>query len=93
MRFIPVDDGNVIAFVKESVNQTNSVVAAIALSRDVHEFWLPLGDIEVGMAGDRRHVAAVENLMTGERYPLDWGGIRLRIDPMRDPALLFRCLA
>jgi starch synthase (maltosyl-transferring) len=68
-------------------------VAAIALSRDVHEFWLPLGDIEVGMAGDRRHVAAVENLMTGERSPLDWGGIRLRIDPARDPALLFRCLA
>jgi starch synthase (maltosyl-transferring) len=93
LRFIPVDNGNVIAFVKESVNQTNSVVAAIALSRDVHEFWLPLGDIEVGMAGDRRHVAAVENLMTGERYPVEWGGIRLRIDPPRDPALLFRCLA
>jgi starch synthase (maltosyl-transferring) len=93
LRFIPVDDGNVITFVKESINQTNSVVTAIALSRDVHEFWLPLGDIEVGMAGDRRHVAAVENLMTGERHPLDWGGIRLRIDPVRDPALLFRCLA
>jgi starch synthase (maltosyl-transferring) len=93
LRFIPVDDGNVIGFVKESVNQTNSVVAAIALSRDVHEFWLHLGDVEVGMAGDRRHVAAVENLVTGERYPLEWGGIRLRIDPVRDPAVLFRCLA
>ncbi len=85
LRFIPVDDGNVIAFVKESVNQTNSVVVAIALSRDVHEFWLTLGDIEVGMEGDRRHVAAVENLMTGERYALDWGGIRLRIDPVARP--------
>ena len=93
LRFIPVDDGNVIGFVKESVNQTNSVVVAIALSRDVHEFWLPLGDIEVGMPGDRRHVAALENLITGERYPVEWGGIRLRIDPVRDPALLFRCLA
>jgi len=93
LRFIPVDDGNVIAFVKESINQTNSVVVAIALSGDVHEFWLALGDIQVGMAGDRRHVGAVENIMTGERHPLDWGGIRLRIDPARDPALLFRCLA
>ena len=93
LRFIPVDDGNVIAFVKESVNLTNSVVAAIALSRDVHEFWLPLGDVQVGMAGDRRNVAAVENVITGERYPLEWGGLRLRIDPVRDPALLFRCLA
>ena len=93
LRFIPIDDGNVIGFVKESVDRTNTVVAAIALSREVHEFWFPLGDVEVGAAGDRRHVAAVENLVTGERYPVEWGGIRLRIDPVRDPALLFRCLA
>jgi starch synthase (maltosyl-transferring) len=93
LRFLPIDDGNVIGFVKESVNQTNSVVAAIALSREVHEFWLPLGDVQVGMPGDRRHVAAVENLVTGERHPVEWGGIRLRIDPVRDPAVLFRCLA
>ena len=93
LRFLGVEDGNVIACVKESVNQTNSVVVAIALSRDVHEFWLPLGDVQVGISGDRRNVAAVENVITGERYPLEWGGLRLRIDPMRDPALLFRCLA
>jgi starch synthase (maltosyl-transferring) len=93
LRFIPVDDGNVIAFVKESVDQTNSVVVAIALSRDVHEFWLPLGDVQLGTDSDRRHVAAVENLITGERYPVEWGGLRLRIDPVRDPAYLFRCLA
>jgi starch synthase (maltosyl-transferring) len=93
LRFIPIDDGNVIGFVKESVNQTNSVVAAIALSREVHEFWLPLGDIQVGMQGDRRNVTAVENVISGERFPLEWGGIRLTIDPVRDPALLFRCLA
>ena len=91
--FPVIEDGNVIGFVKESVNQTNSVVVAIALSREPHEFWFPLGDVEVGMPGDRRKVAALENLMTGERYPVEWGGIRLRIDPVRDPALLFRCLA
>ena len=72
---------------------TNTVVGTIALSRDVHDFWFPLGDVQVGMAGDRRPVAAVENLITGERSPVEWGGIRLRIDPVRDPALLFRCLA
>jgi starch synthase (maltosyl-transferring) len=93
LRFIPIDDGNVIGFVKESVDHSNTVVAAIALSRDVHEFWFPLGDVEVDVAGERRHVAAVENVITGERYPLEWGGMRLRIDPARDPALLFRCLA
>ncbi len=93
LHFIGIEDGNVIAFFKESVDQTNTVVAAIALSRDVHEFWLPLGDIQVGTDAERRQVVALENLITGERFPLDWGGIRLRIDPSRDPALLFRCLA
>jgi len=93
LRFVPIDDGNVTGFVKESVDQTNSVAVAIALSSDVHEFWFPLGDVQVGPSGDRRHVVAVENLITGERYPVEWGGIRLRIDPARDPALLFRCLA
>jgi len=93
LHFIPIDDSNVIGFVKEAVDGTNSVVTAIALSRDAHEFWLPLGDVQIGVPGDRRHVVALENLITGERYPLEWGGIRLHIDPMRDPALLFRCLA
>ena len=93
LRFLPIDDGNVIGFVKESVDQTNTVAVAIALSREVHEFWLPLGDVQLGTGSDRRHVAAVENLITGERYPVEWGGLRLRIDPVRDPAYLFRCLA
>jgi starch synthase (maltosyl-transferring) len=93
LRFIGIEDGNVTAFAKESVDQTNTVVVTIALSADVHDFWLPLGDIQVGVGDQRRPVAAVENLVTGERVALEWGGIRLRIDPARDPALLFRCLA
>jgi Domain of unknown function (DUF3416) len=60
---------------------------------EVHEFWLPIGGVEAGISGDRRHIAALEDLNIGERYPLEWGGVRLRIDPPHDPALLFRCLA
>jgi starch synthase (maltosyl-transferring) len=93
LRFVGVEDGNVTAFVKESVDQTNTVAVAIALSGEAHEFWLHLGDVQLGTGGERRAVAAVENLITGERSPVEWGGIRLRIDPMHDPALLFRCLA
>ena len=93
LRFLGVEDGKVIGFVKESIDQTNTVAVAIALSRDVHEVWLPLGDVQVRVDSERRNVAAVENLITGERYPLEWGGIRVRIDPARDPAVLFRCLA
>jgi starch synthase (maltosyl-transferring) len=92
LRFIGIEDGNVIGFVKESADQTNMVAVTIALSRDVHEFWLHLGDVKFGAGGERRPVTAVENLITGERSPVEWGGIRLRIDPEHDPALLFRCL-
>jgi len=93
LRFVHIDDGNVTGFVKQSADMTDTIAVAIALSHDPHEFWLPLGDVQIEVAGERRNVAAVENLLTGERHPIEWGGIHLRIDPMRDPALLFQCLA
>ena len=92
LRFMPVENDNVIGFVKQSVDGTNTVAGAIALSRDAAEFWLPI-DTQVVIDGERRNVAAVENIITGERHGVAWGGIRLRIDPQRDPAALFRCLA
>ncbi|MCP3385319.1 DUF3416 domain-containing protein [Bradyrhizobium sp. CCGUVB4N] len=93
LRFLGIDDGETIAFAKEAAEPANTVVAAIALSRHVREFWLPLGDLTIDVGGERRHVTVLENLMTGEQSRIEWGGIRLRIDPDRDPALLFRCLA
>ena len=93
LRFVAIDDPNVTAFVKASANGTNVVTAAIALTRDPHEVWLPLGDVQVTVDGAPRPVTAVENLLTGERHPVEWGGLRLRIDPSHDPAMLFRCMA
>ncbi|MGX4802687.1 maltotransferase domain-containing protein [Bradyrhizobium guangdongense] len=93
LRFLGIEDGETIAFVKEAAEPADTVVAAIALSRHVREFWLPLGDVTVDVDGQRRHVTALENLFTGEQSRIEWGGIRLRIDPDRDPALVFRCLA
>ncbi len=93
LTFVNVDDGNVIGFFKESVDQTSTVAVAIALSPGAHEFWLPLGDAYVGTGSQRRKVAALENLITGERHAVEWSGIRLRIDSSHDPALFFCCLA
>jgi starch synthase (maltosyl-transferring) len=93
LRFISVDDGGVIGFIKEAVDQSNVIAAAIALSAELRDVWLPLGDVMVGRGDARRPVSAVEDLVTGERHALEWGGIRLRIDPARDPALLLRCIA
>jgi len=93
LKFLAVDDPNIIGFFKATADQSNVVAVAIALSRDPHEFWFPVGDIEVGAPDARKRVTALENIVTGERHAVEWGGIRLRIDPQRDPALLFRCLA
>jgi starch synthase (maltosyl-transferring) len=93
LHFLGIETSEVITFVKESADQTNIVVVAIALSPHAQEFWLSLADVTVDVDGERRHVSGIENLRNGERSRLEWGGIRLRIDPDRDPALLFRCLA
>nr|WP_249146070.1 maltotransferase domain-containing protein [Bradyrhizobium diazoefficiens] len=93
LRFLPIEDGETIVFAKEATDGASTIIAAIALSRHVREFWLPLGDLTIDAGGERRPVAALENLLTGERSRIEWGGIRLRIDPDRDPALAFRCLA
>ena len=93
LRFLPVDNDHVVAFTKQSTDASNTIVGAIALSRDACEVWLPLDSIQIRAASGSSSPVALENLMTGERHAVEWGGVRLRIDPLRDPALLFRCLA
>ena len=93
-RFAQVDDEEVIGFVKESVGRDNAVAVAIALTgHGPRQLWFHFGDLEIGADHARRRIGAVENLLTGERHVLEWGGVRLRIDPARDPALLLRCHA
>jgi starch synthase (maltosyl-transferring) len=93
LRFTAVDDGEVIGFVKESVAGDNAVAVAVALTKAPREFWFHFGDIEIGPDAARRRVNAIENLVTGQRHTIEWGGVRLRIDPDQDPALVFRCFA
>jgi starch synthase (maltosyl-transferring) len=92
LRFAQVDDAEVIGYVKESVHRDNAVAVAVALASDgPREFWFHFGDIDIGPPGSRQRVRHVENLATGERRMIEWGGLRLRIDPQQDPAILLRC--
>jgi starch synthase (maltosyl-transferring) len=92
LRFAQVDDGDVIGFVKESVARDSAVAAAIALNgHGPRIFWFHFGDIVIGAGEQRAPVRSIVDLVTGERHPIEWGGVRLTIDPSRDPALLFRC--
>ena len=91
LRFLMVDDGGVTGFLKESVDGTNAVACAIAITGGAHEFWLNFEDRQIGPANAKRPVRVIENLVTDERHMLEWNGVRLRIDADNDPALLFRC--
>jgi starch synthase (maltosyl-transferring) len=94
LRFAQIDDREVIGYVKESMDGSNAVAVAVALAREgPRELWFHFGDIEIGPREQRRPVRSIENLVSGERHLLEWGGVRLRIDPQLDPALLFRCRA
>lgn len=93
IRFLGVEHQDVIAYVKHSPDETNAVVVAIGLTRDFKEFWLPLADVQVRTAdGALRPIAALENLKSGPTSRLSHGGVKLWIDPMHDPVLIFRCL-
>jgi starch synthase (maltosyl-transferring) len=92
LRFAQVDDGEVMGFVKESVAYDNAVAVAIALNgHGPRTFWFHFGEITIGTGNTRAPVRAVVNLITGERHMIEWGGVRLTINPSDDPALLFRC--
>lgn len=93
IRFLTVDNDAVIGFLKESVDGGNAVAAAIALAKGPQEFWLHFGDSTIGPPDKRAPVRTIENLVTGERHRLEWNGVRLRVDPVSEPALLFRCFA
>src|ERR1700752_1397246 len=93
LNFLNIQDDGVIGFSKTSTDDSNTVVGAIAIWREPHDVWLPLNDVQVGRGVDRKPVAALENIVTGERHAVEWGGVGLRIDTPRDPAALFRCLA
>ena len=92
LQFLQADNENVIGFLKESVQGDNAVACAIALAGGPQEFWLHFGNTQIGGEA-RQPVRAIENLATGESLLLEWGGVRLRINPAADPALLFRCVA
>jgi len=94
LRFAQVDDDEVIGFVKESASGDNAVAVAVALAKEGPlEFWFHFGEIEIGPPESRQRVKSIENLVTGERHILEWGGVRLRIDQQQDPVLVFRCFA
>lgn len=94
LRLLQVDHDGTIGFLKEAADGGNAVACAIAVtSAEAREFWLHFGDLAIGPEKDRRPVRALVDLASGREHRLEWGGIRLTIDPQQDPALIFRCVS
>jgi starch synthase (maltosyl-transferring) len=92
LRFAQIDDGEVVGFVKEAAQRDNAVAAAIALTgQGPRTFWFHFGDMTIGPDDSRAPIRAIVNLVTGQRHLVEWGGVRLTINPTDDPTLLFRC--
>ena len=87
-RFTPAGyEVEVIPF-ESPADGKNAVAGALAVTAGPRDIWLHFGDATIA---DGKPVRAIENLVTGETRLLEWGGVRLQIDPAHDPALLFRC--
>ena len=63
LRFVDVQDPNVTGFVKYSSDlHQRRCRRDRAVARLRMKFWLPLGDTQIEVGGERRPVAAVENI-------------------------------
>lgn len=92
LRFLPVQNDQVIGFVKWSNDERNVVTGAISLSRETQDVWLPLHDVQVLTSQGKTSPVALENLLNHERHPVWSGGVHIRVG-QRDPAFIARCLA
>ncbi len=89
LRFYEADDDNVLFYGKMSADRRNMVFVAVNLDPfDAHEATLtfPLED----MAMEDTESFAVEDLLTGKKHLWTGPDHAVRLDPKRNPAVLFR---
>lgn len=91
LRFLQINNDGVTGFLKQSDDGANAIACAVAIEPGAREFWMHFGDNQIATPAGLKPVRGIENLLSGERLPIEWGGVRLTIDTERDPALVFRC--
>ncbi len=89
LRFLPCDNRNILAYVKRSLDRSNTVIVVVSL--DPHhaqegEVALPLA--ELGLREDEEFL--LEEAFAGRLYTLRGARRRFLLDPEENPALLFR---
>jgi starch synthase (maltosyl-transferring) len=91
LRFLGSDDPNVLAYMKISADQANTVIAIVNLDpHTTHEADVELPLAELGLTADR--VFLLEEAFTQAVVACRGARQRFRLDPAINPALIFRLL-
>ena len=89
LRFMPVDNDELICYAKVDAASANTVLVVVNLDpHHVHSGWVTLDLDTLGVEADRPF--QVHELLTGARFL--WSGARnfVQLDPARAPAHIFR---
>jgi starch synthase (maltosyl-transferring) len=89
LRFLPTDNEQLIAYVKQTPDGANQIVCVVNLSPyHTHGGWVELDLAALGIEPDRPY--QMHDLLSGARYL--WNGPRnfVQLDPQRSPAHVFR---
>ncbi|WP_430433458.1 maltotransferase domain-containing protein [Methyloversatilis sp.] len=90
LRFLPVDNEQLIAYAKHDAASGNAVVVVVNLDpHHVHTGWLELDPAAYGGSDDEGSVQ-MHDLLGGERYQWAPGRNFVRLDPQRLPAHVFQ---
>ena len=89
LRFVPVDNEQLIAYLKSTPDGDNVVLTVVNLDpRNTQSGWLELDARALGIEADKQF--QMHDLLSGQRFLWQGGRNFLQLDPHRSPAHVFR---
>jgi starch synthase (maltosyl-transferring) len=89
LRFVPVDNEQLIAYLKSSPDGDNVVLTVVNLDpRNTQSGWLELDAHALGIEADKQF--QMHDLLSGQRFLWQGGRNFVQLDPQHSPAHVFR---
>ena len=89
LRFVPVDNEQLIAYLKSSPDGDNVVLTVVNLDpRNTQSGWLELDARALGIEAEKQF--QMHDLLSGQRFLWQGGRNFVQLDPHRSPAHVFR---
>ena len=88
-RFVPVDNEQLIAYLKSSPDGDNVVLTVVNLDpRNIQSGWLELDAHALGIEAEKQF--QMHDLLSGQRFLWQGGRNFVQLDPHHSPAHVFR---